>query len=313
MEYLEKKEMLRLKYQGINIRQNRKINKLSQAQLASMLNVSTTAVQNWERGANDVQSKYKSDLYDAIKLDLEAMNAFFRDTVSSKGLEWIEKDIDKLDRVPEKKSPVIVTLDNDVYAQIRKQSEDSLKNINDIINASLAEQYVKELITEKKNYSAKNAEVYKKAESWDSSTPLRDDEVEVPYYMDVELAAGVGAEMAQEYKGPVLRFGKSFLKRNNAEENTTVCVKVMGNSMEPRLHDGDVVAVNTTETDIKDGNIYAINHGGLLRIKRLYRLPNQGVRINSFNSDEHPDEYIHEAYQETIKIVGRVFWGSITF
>lgn len=151
---------------------------------------------------------------------------------------------------------------------------------------------------------------YGHIESWDSNTPLEDDEVEVPFFMDVELAAGAGGEPSQERHGPKLRFSKSTLKRCNVEPENAACVKVNGNSMEPRLYDGDVVGVDLGDKKIVDGKIYAINHDGLLRIKRLYLTGGGGIRVNSFNNIEHPDEKIPPENRQIFNVIGRIFWSS---
>lgn len=142
---------------------------------------------------------------------------------------------------------------------------------------------------------------------WDIKTPLSAQEVEVPYYMEVELAAGNGFETSNEDGSPKLRFNKSYLDRMGVDPSMAACVRVSGNSMEPKLSDGDVIAIDTARTSIVDGDTYAINHDGLLRVKRLYRLPGNKVRINSFNSAEHPDEIIKLDDTGFFKIIGRVF------
>tara|TARA_R110002124_G_scaffold133116_18_gene295768 strand:+ start:817 stop:1545 length:729 start_codon:yes stop_codon:yes gene_type:complete len=147
-------------------------------------------------------------------------------------------------------------------------------------------------------------------DSWDSSTPLDKDEVEVPFFMEVELAAGSGGIVYQERNGPKLRFSKSTLRRCNVEPENAACVKVNGNSMEPRLYDGDVVGVDLGDKKIVDGKIYAINHDGLLRVKRLYLVGGGGIRINSFNNLEHPDEKVSAEERRTINVIGRIFWSS---
>ena len=67
-----------------------------------------------------------------------------------------------------------------------------------------------ELITGKvRNKVDANAEWAGPMETWDSNTPLNDDEVEIPFYMEVELAAGHGVSEMPHYYGPKLRFAKS--------------------------------------------------------------------------------------------------------
>jgi len=144
-------------------------------------------------------------------------------------------------------------------------------------------------------------------EVWDNQTPLSVNEVEVPYYMDVELAAGNEIETGIETKGPTLRFNKGFLKRKGIQLENAACVKVSGNSMEPRLSSGDVVAIDRGRTSVNDGDTYAINHDGLLRIKRLYLIPGGGLRISSFNASEYPDETLDTEQRKLVTIIGRVF------
>jgi phage repressor protein C with HTH and peptisase S24 domain len=148
-------------------------------------------------------------------------------------------------------------------------------------------------------------------ETWDSNTPLSDDEVEIPFYMEVELAAGHGMAEAQHYFGPKLRFAKSTLRKSNVDPENAVCVRVSGNSMEPVLPNGSTVGVDTSQANVIDGKMYAINHDGMLRIKTLYKLPGGGLRLRSFNTEEWPDERYESDSINLIKIIGKVFWYSV--
>ena len=82
--------------------------------------------------------------------------------------------------------------------------------------------------------------------------------------------------------------------------------------MEPVLPDGSTVGVDQGTTTVSDGKMYAIDHGGQLRVKTLYRLPGGGVRMRSFNREEHPDEEysLGDMQEHEIVILGRVFWSS---
>ncbi|MCS6114489.1 helix-turn-helix transcriptional regulator [Shewanella baltica] len=156
-----------------------------------------------------------------------------------------------------------------------------------------------------------NAEWAGGFETWDSDSPLGDDEVEIPFYMEVELAAGAGIAEAREYFGPKLRFAKSTLKRQGVNASHAACVKVAGNSMEPVLPHGSTVGVDTSHTEITDGKMYAINHDGMLRVKMLYKLPGGGIRLRSYNTEEWKDENISFEQLKNIKIIGKVFWYSV--
>lgn len=155
-----------------------------------------------------------------------------------------------------------------------------------------------------------NAELVGLIEAWDNNTPLDDDEVEIPFLTEVQLAAGNGMLVTRENFGPKLRFAKSALIRNGTDIASAVCVKVSGNSMEPIMPDGSTIGIDTAKTDIVDGKIYAISHGEMQRVKMLYRLPDGGVRLKSYNNEEHPEETYSKEETADIKVIGKVFWCS---
>lgn len=150
---------------------------------------------------------------------------------------------------------------------------------------------------------------------WDDATPLSDDEVYVPFLKEVELDAGSGRYSIEDNDSSLLRFAKRDLRNNNVQFSSARCVTVRGNSMFPVLRDGATVGVNTGKTslgDVVDGDLYAINHNGQLRVKQLYRLPT-GLRLRSFNREEYPDEdYTYQDIQEQqISLIGHVFWWGM--
>lgn len=149
-------------------------------------------------------------------------------------------------------------------------------------------------------------------EVWDDETPLSPDEVELPFFREVEISAGKGSEVMLETGGRKLRFGKRTLTRKGVPPESAACAPVTGNSMEPVLPDGSTVGVDTSSTQVQDGKMFAIDHAGQLRVKLLYRLPGGGLRLRSYNSEEHPDErYEAEYVQEHIRVIGKVFWYSV--
>lgn len=143
---------------------------------------------------------------------------------------------------------------------------------------------------------------------WDGDTPLGDDEVEIPYFKSIELAAGHGCVNNEDHNGFKLRFSKATLRRAGADPACTIAFPVHGHSMEPVIPEGTTVTVDLANKRIIDGAIYAIDHGDLLRVKQLFRLPNKKLSIRSYNKIDFPDE---EADQDNVEIIGRVIHYSV--
>ena len=76
--------------------------------------------------------------------------------------------------------------------------------------------------------------------------------------------------------------------------------------------DGSTIGVDTATTHITDGEIYALEHDGMLRVKFVYRLPGGGIRLRSFNREEYPDEEYspEDMRSRQISMIGWVFWWS---
>ncbi|MFB9995689.1 XRE family transcriptional regulator [Providencia rustigianii] len=137
------------------------------------------------------------------------------------------------------------------------------------------------------------------------------DFVDIPV-LDIELAAGGGSNAeiieSEEYTYP---FRRDELRKYGVSASNARIVKIIGNSLYPVLNSGDLVAVDVSKRDIKDGDLYAIRDGVLLRVKILVYRPDGGIIIRSFNKDEYPDEQLprNEAAAR-VHVIGRVFWSS---
>ncbi len=147
--------------------------------------------------------------------------------------------------------------------------------------------------------------------SWDGETPVEDEEVEVPLFKEVELAAGSGSAAVMEIPGRCIRLSRATLRTCGVAPANAVAAQVTGRSMERVIFDGATIGIDRGTTSIHDGEIYAIDHDGMLRVKYLYRLPGGGLRLRSENDAEFPDEhYTAEQVAASIRIIGFVFWWS---
>ncbi len=156
-----------------------------------------------------------------------------------------------------------------------------------------------------------NAELLGEISGWDAGDPLEDDDCEVPYYDEVEFAGGNGMTEVIEIADRRLRFSNATLRAAGVDSRSAACARLRGRSMERLILDGATIGFDSDDTSIFDGEIYAFNHGGLLRVKYLFRMPGGAVRIHSENSEDYPDELMTaEQFREEVKMLGRVFWWS---
>lgn len=143
---------------------------------------------------------------------------------------------------------------------------------------------------------------------WSSSDPLPEDEyVFTPYLKETEFCGGGGSFEIPDYNGYRLPFGKSTLRRKGINPDNVFCCTLTGDSMEERIAEDAAIAVDTGETVIKDGKIYAFRHDDIFRVKYLIRQPGGRVKIRSHNPN-YTDE---NADLDQITVIGRVFWWSV--
>lgn len=126
----------------------------------------------------------------------------------------------------------------------------------------------------------------------------------------VQLSAGPGAHSVEGSTLPPLAFREDWLRRKRVTSrgNLRVC-EVRGDSMLPYLMDGDVVLIDTGQTSLTDGEVYAVRFGDDVRIKRLFRRIDGGVLLKSDNP-AFPEEAIQPADLERLHLLGLVLWRS---
>lgn len=151
-------------------------------------------------------------------------------------------------------------------------------------------------------------------DTWDSDTPIEVDEVEIVFYKDLSFACGGGSVgEALDTESRRLRMSKSTLRKLSIDRSNAFAATAKDDSMSPTINDGDTIYVDRGRTTIKDGKIFAIEHGGLFRCKRLYALPNGGVRIVSDNAEEYPEITLtaEQIQTEDFYIIGWVWSWAV--
>ncbi|HXQ99414.1 MAG TPA: S24 family peptidase, partial [Pseudomonas sp.] len=109
-----------------------------------------------------------------------------------------------------------------------------------------------------------------------------------------------------------IRIARRVLEAMDVEQHNAICVAMVGNSMADKVQDGSLIGVDRGRVHVIDGEMYALEHDGMLRVKYLYRLPGAGLRLRSHNAGEYPDELFSadQIQEQHIHILGWIFWWS---
>ena len=89
----------------------------------------------------------------------------------------------------------------------------------------------------------------------------------------LKLSAGISGFSTEPERGdgmPIV-FQKEWLERHGYLAENLIALKIKGESMRPKLDDGDLVVINIADRVPKDKRIYAVNFDGEDVIKRLCR------------------------------------------
>ena len=134
------------------------------------------------------------------------------------------------------------------------------------------------------------------------SSASRGDWVEVPR-LPLEASAGPGAVGAAEIPFDAFRFSRRWLREQGLEPAQLSSIRVMGDSMDPLLRDGDEILVDRTPRPFREG-VHVVRLGEALHVKLLQAVPPDRLRLISKNAAYEPVE----VGMADVDVVGRVVW-----
>jgi phage repressor protein C with HTH and peptisase S24 domain len=126
--------------------------------------------------------------------------------------------------------------------------------------------------------------------------------VDIPR-LPLEASAGPGATAAQEIPFDSFRFSRRWLREHGLEPGQLSAIRVMGDSMDPLLRDGDEILVDRTPRPFREG-VHVVRLGDALHVKLLQAVPPGRLRLISKNPAYEPVEVA----MTDVDVVGRVVW-----
>ena len=132
------------------------------------------------------------------------------------------------------------------------------------------------------------------------------DWVEVPR-LPLEASAGPGAVSgavgAAEIAFDAFRFSRRWLREQGLEPAQLSSIRVMGDSMDPLLRDGDEILVDRAPRPFREG-VHVVRLGEALHVKLLQAVPPDRLRLISKNAAYEPVDVA----MADVDVVGRVVW-----
>ena len=113
-----------------------------------------------------------------------------------------------------------------------------------------------------------------------------------------------------EVKGG-LAFKKDWLRRIGLKDGRLSVFYNSGDSNWPTLSDGEVLLLDESQNEPRNGNMYALlTSDGEIIIKRLIRDITGGWIIRSDNQDKtrYPDQPVSDEGMNAVQVIGRVVW-----
>ena len=132
--------------------------------------------------------------------------------------------------------------------------------------------------------------------------PDDDNFVELNVRGEVGLSCGYGTVVYNDSVTGKCKVPRRTLREYGASASSTEVVYAQGDSMSPEIKSGDALLVDTSQTEIIDGVIYAFNYDGQPMCKRLQKI---GKDIKAISSNPLFDSFIID-FTCQFNIVGRV-------
>ena len=129
--------------------------------------------------------------------------------------------------------------------------------------------------------------------------------------MDISFSCGngVGIEYHFEETKKRLAFEPDFLSNRGVKASNTRLLYARGDSMEEFIFDGDIFAIDISDTNVRDGQIYAVYFEGEAMLKQIFKEA-AGTLILHSKNPKYRDKIVTEDNGADFKVLGRQFWRA---
>jgi len=150
--------------------------------------------------------------------------------------------------------------------------------------------------------------------TWNGEDNKPEEMVAIDFYDSTYASLGSGYMNGDHITQSSLWFRQETLDEYGVLPEFAKAIQVSGDSMYPEIKSGETIAVDTSASKVFDGEIYAIDHDGMVKVKYAFRLPDGGFRLVSRNEDKiaYPDEDFsaERIEKENVKVIGQMWWQA---
>lgn len=129
--------------------------------------------------------------------------------------------------------------------------------------------------------------------------------------VDVQFSCGTGEAVEFHYDTVVdsIPIPYSIFRKKGVHPENTKVIAAKGDSMSEKIDDGDYVAIDITQTEIFDGEIYAVYFAGEGMIKQLFKEGDGSIVLHSLNP-KYKDKIINEENGTNFRVMGKYFYRA---
>lgn len=123
----------------------------------------------------------------------------------------------------------------------------------------------------------------------------------IPYYDDIRASAGFGALNGEVVSPEFMHIPPSLCL--DLHVSKTEAIRCSGDSMYPNIKDGDIMFIDRSDVELKDGEVYVVRMGEGVFVKRLFRVP--GKILAKSDNETYPAFDLDIDFE----ILGRVIYS----
>ena len=138
-----------------------------------------------------------------------------------------------------------------------------------------------------------------------------DDRYEIPL-MDISFSCGDGQSIEFHFEAlsHSLPFHSSFFTKRGVNPENCRMLRASGDSMEPVIYDGDCFMIDLTDTQIRDGQLYAVYFEGEAMLKRIFKEAGGELKLVSENKSKYKEKSVNQDNGSGFKVIGRAIYRS---